>query len=136
MLHRLKGGGFRLRFKAGSVRRPADRGANIRHVEVIVWFVRRLVLDVLNPHLVRHIAARRNPIAPRPRSLIACYQIRRPAPRWLPFPLPTNFMRLRYEELLAIRSPSMAPQVADACDTVREHATGCANCSRTESGAR
>ena len=57
MLHRLKGGGFRLRLKAGSVRRSADIAANSRDIEVVVGLGRNLVLDVFDPHVVRHIAA-------------------------------------------------------------------------------
>lgn len=60
-----KGGGFRLRLKAGSVRRPADS----RNVEVVVRFWRDLALDVLCPRLVRDVAARHHPVAACPEML-------------------------------------------------------------------
>jgi hypothetical protein len=44
-------------------------GASLGHVEVVVWFRWRLVLDVVNPHLIRHVAAAHNPVAPRPQTL-------------------------------------------------------------------
>ncbi len=57
-----KGGGFKLRLKAGSVRRSADSG----HIEVVIWFRRLLVLYVLDPYVVSHVSAARNPVAPAP----------------------------------------------------------------------
>jgi hypothetical protein len=39
-----KGGGFKLRLKAGSVRRSVDSG----HIEVVIWFRRLLALYVLH----------------------------------------------------------------------------------------
>ena len=49
-----KGGGFRLRLKAGLVRlrRTWRHGASLGDVEVVVRFPWRLVLDVVNPHLI------------------------------------------------------------------------------------
>ncbi len=44
---------------------PGGRLANwLDHFEVVVGNLRLLVLNVFLPHLVRHIAARGNPIAP------------------------------------------------------------------------
>ena len=60
-----KGGGFRLRLKAGSVRHAADSG----HLEVVIRLRRHLVFDVLHPDLVSDIAAARDPVAPRPQVL-------------------------------------------------------------------
>ena len=57
-----KGGGFKLRLKAGSVRRSADSG----HIEVVIWFRRLLVFYVLDPYVVSHVSAARNPVAPAP----------------------------------------------------------------------
>ena len=36
------------------------------HDEVVVWSRWRLVLDVVNPHLIGHVADAHNPVAPRP----------------------------------------------------------------------
>jgi hypothetical protein len=55
-----KGGGFRLRLKAGSVRHSADSS----HIEVVVWFGWRLVLDVLDPYLVSDVSAACYPVPP------------------------------------------------------------------------
>ena len=43
-----KGGGFKLRLKAGSVRRSADSG----HIEVVIWLRRLPALYVLDPYVV------------------------------------------------------------------------------------
>jgi DNA invertase Pin-like site-specific DNA recombinase len=50
-----KGGGFRLRLKAGSVRHSADSDA----LEIIVWLGWHLVSDVLHPDLISDVAAGR-----------------------------------------------------------------------------
>ena len=60
-----KGGGFRLRLKAGSVRPSADS----RDREIVVWLRRLLVFDVLHPHLISHVAAARNPVSSPPQVL-------------------------------------------------------------------
>ena len=60
-----KGGGFRPRLKAGSVRHAADSG----HLEVVIRLRRRLVFDVLHPDLVSDVTAARYPGAPRPQVL-------------------------------------------------------------------
>ena len=60
-----KGGGFRLRLKAGSVRPAADSGNG----KIVVRLRRRLVLDVFRPDLIGDVAAARNPISPRPQVL-------------------------------------------------------------------
>jgi len=60
-----KAGGFGLRLEAGSVRRSADSC----HTEIIVRLRRLLILDIFHPDLVRHIAARGDPIAARPQVL-------------------------------------------------------------------
>ena len=52
MLHRLKGGGFRLRLKAGLVRLAADSG----QMEVVVRFRRGLVFDVFGSYPIDDIA--------------------------------------------------------------------------------
>src|SRR6516164_5896513 len=44
-------------------------GANLRDVEVVVRFRWRLVLDVVGPHLVGHVAAGHDPVTPRPQML-------------------------------------------------------------------
>lgn len=44
-------------------------GTNSRHVEVVVRLRRRLVGNVFNPHLARHVAACCNPVIPRPQVL-------------------------------------------------------------------
>src|SRR6516164_3062691 len=41
-------------------------GASLGDVEVVVRFRWRLVLDVVNPHLIGHVADAHNPVAPRP----------------------------------------------------------------------
>ena len=63
--HRLKGGGFGLRLKAGSVRRSADSG----HAKIIVGLGGLLGLDVFGPDFIGHVAAAGHPIAPRPQML-------------------------------------------------------------------
>src|SRR5246127_963651 len=60
-----KGGGFRLRLKAGSVRHAADSS----HIEVVVWFGWRLVLHVLDPYLVNDVSAACYPVPPGPEVL-------------------------------------------------------------------
>ena len=57
-----KGGGFRLRLKAGSVRPAADSGNG----KIVVRLRRRLVLDVFRPDLIGDVATARNPISPCP----------------------------------------------------------------------
>ena len=64
-LHRLKGGGFKVRLKAGSVRLSADSG----HMKVVIWLGGSLRFDVLCTDFISHVAAARNPIAPRPQVL-------------------------------------------------------------------
>jgi hypothetical protein len=41
-------------------------GGNSRDIEVVVRLGRSLVLDVVDPYVVRHVAAAHNPVAPRP----------------------------------------------------------------------
>ena len=60
-------GGFRLRLKA--IRSAIRRTARSANTEIIIRLRRLLGLYVLNPHIVRHIAARANPIATRPQML-------------------------------------------------------------------
>src|SRR5262249_48016354 len=60
-----KGGGFEGRLKAGSVRHSADSG----NIEVVIRFWGLLGLDVLDPYLVGHVSAARNPVAPAPEVL-------------------------------------------------------------------
>ncbi len=62
MLHRLKGGGFKLRLKAGSVRHSADSG----HVEVVVRFRRHLALYVLHPDFACYVSAARTNLMDAP----------------------------------------------------------------------
>jgi hypothetical protein len=57
--HRLKGGGFKERLKAGSVRHSADSG----HTKVVIWLGRSLRFDILHPDFISHVATARNPIA-------------------------------------------------------------------------
>jgi len=57
-----KAGGLPLRLKAGSIGRSAD----LQHIEVIFLLRWLLIFDVLLPHLVGHVAARRDPVAPSP----------------------------------------------------------------------
>ena len=66
-----KGGGFKLRLKAGLVRHSADS----RHIEVVIWFRRLLVLYVLDPYVVSHVSAARYPVAPAP-QVLAQYRLR------------------------------------------------------------
>src|SRR5215468_4548707 len=72
-----KGGGFRLRLKAGLVRLRRTWRPSLGHVEVVVWFRWRLILDVVNPHLIGHVAAAHNPVAPRPQMLANLHRKRR-----------------------------------------------------------
>src|SRR5262245_32287654 len=58
MLRRLKGGGFKVRLNAGSIRHSADSG----HTKVVR-------LDVFHPDLICYVATACNPIAPCPQVL-------------------------------------------------------------------
>ena len=60
-------GGFRVRLKA--IRSAIRRTARSANTKIIIRLRRLLGLYVLNPHIVRHIAARANPIATRPQML-------------------------------------------------------------------
>jgi len=60
-----KGGGFRLRLKAGFG--PPCGG--LRHLEVVVWFRWRLVFDVLHPDFVGDVATACYPVAAGPHVL-------------------------------------------------------------------
>ena len=60
-----KGGGFKLRLKAGSVRLSADLGNR----EVVVRFGWRLVLDVFDPNLISDVSTAGNPVSPGPEVL-------------------------------------------------------------------
>src|SRR5215468_8400515 len=76
MLHRLKA------VASGYDSKPdwsafGGHGASLGHVEVVVWFRWRLVLDVVNPHLIGHVAAAHNPVALAHR----CYQSTPGSPR-------------------------------------------------------
>jgi hypothetical protein len=76
MLHRLKA------VASGYDSKPdwsafGGHGASLGHVEVVVWFRWRLVLDVVNPHLIGHVAAAHNPVAPRPQMLANLHRKRR-----------------------------------------------------------
>src|SRR5262249_46797508 len=66
MLHRLKGGGFRVRLKAGSVRL---RRTPSRHLKVIIRLWRTLVFYVFRPDLICHVTAARNPVTSCPEVL-------------------------------------------------------------------
>jgi hypothetical protein len=45
------------------------RGGNSRDIEAVIGFRRSLVLDVVDPHVVRHVAAAHHPVAPSPQML-------------------------------------------------------------------
>src|SRR6516225_11214391 len=65
MLHRLKA------VASGYGSKPdwsafGGHGASLGDVEVVIRFRWRLVLDIVNPHLIGHVAAAPNPVAPRP----------------------------------------------------------------------
>ena len=60
-----KGEGFGLRLKPGAVGHSADSN----NLEVVVRLFGFLILNVLLPHFISHIAARGNPIAPSPQVL-------------------------------------------------------------------
>src|SRR5216684_1520143 len=66
MLHRLKAVASSYGLKPDW---SAFGGLRLRHVEVIVWFGRRLVLDILRPHLIGNVAAACNPVTSRPQML-------------------------------------------------------------------
>ena len=52
-----------------TIDRPFGRWLSLYHMKVIIWLRRSLVLDILFPHLVRHISTRRHPIPSRPQML-------------------------------------------------------------------
>src|ERR1019366_3894681 len=49
--------------------------ADSDHLEVVVRLLRFLILDVLLPHLVGHVPARGNPVAPGPQMLASAPHI-------------------------------------------------------------
>src|SRR5262245_40434670 len=65
MLRRLKGGGFKVRLNAGSIRHSAASGPT----KVVVWLGLSLRLDVFHPDLICYVATACNPIAPCPQVL-------------------------------------------------------------------
>ena len=65
MLHRLKGGGFRLRLKAGLIGHSAD----LNHMKTIIRLRQILFLNIFLPYLIRNIDTRGNPVTSRPQML-------------------------------------------------------------------